>query len=276
MRRRILVVLALLPQAIALPVLAMPTVTAVRCDACTYRQLEQRAIGLGVGERYLYDFSNQQLHLFQVSSEPAPDGRYRYEAVVLAVPVEYMSYFNKVLDYRRRFGSTQLIATVNLPQAPGPYSSMNVFDLYRNASSATAFGNWLAAFVMNEGANNPAAQKMAEIAASKGHVDLQEDAVEVHVFVNFRNGKAQFKLTKNGQGADLIPGTGYDSESNPIPANRSQIVELPYVFAGGTTSSNYQDFLALIRGLGIPIGNRSGAWACVSVAGLGERCQLIR
>ena len=107
-------------------------------------------------------------------------------------------------------------------------------------------------------------------------VNFQEDAVNAKIFVNFRNGTAEFELSENGGTCRLTAGTVYDSEGRPIPGDRSQISQLPYVFPGGAASSNYQDFLAQIRRLGIPIGVSSGMWACVSVPGVGERCQLVR
>lgn len=256
--------------------LALPTVPAVRCDACTYEQFEQRAIGVGVGDRYLYDFTGRQLKLFKVSREPAPGGRFLYEAIEQAVPTEYIAFFNKASEYRQRYGSLKLVVTVNLPNVPGPHGNTSAFDVYGSAGGATSLGNWLATFIATAAANSDAGTRMVDMKNDGSQVRFQEEPLSAKVFVNFKDGRAEFELSENGETCRLIPNTVFDSNGNPIPGSRSQFSDLPYNFPGGTTSSNYQEFMELVQRLGIPVGTSSGMWACSSVAGLGETCRLVR
>lgn len=256
--------------------LALPTVSAVRCDACTDEQFEQRAIGLGVGNRYLYDFTGKQLRAYGVSREPAPGGRYIYEAIEQSVPAEYVAFFNKASDYRQRYGSLKLVVTVNLPNVPGPHGNMSVFDIYGSAAGANALGNWLANFVATQAANSDAGQRMIDMKNDGSQVRFQEEPMSAKIFVNFKNGRAEFELSDNGETCTLVPNSAKDVNGNPIPGSRSQFSDLPYNFPGGSTSSNYREFMELVQRLGIPVGTSSGMWACSSVAGLGETCRLVR
>jgi hypothetical protein len=256
--------------------LALPTVLAIRCDTCTDEQFEQRAIGLGSGIHYLYDFSGQQLRSFKVSREPAPGGKFVYEAIEESVPAEYVAFFNKASDYRQRYGSLKLVVTVNLPQVSGPHSGMSVFDVYETAGSSANLGNWLARFVSTAAANNDAGQRMIDMKNDGSQVRFQEDPLTAKIFVNFKDGRAEFELSENGETCRLVPNTVFDTHNNPIPGSRSQFSELPYNFPGGRTSASYQEFMELVQRLGIPVGTSSGMWACTSVAGLGETCRLVR
>lgn len=255
---------------------ALPTIPASRCNACSDEQFEQRAIGLGLGTRYLYDFTGRQLRAFAVTREPAPGGGYIYEAVEQAVPVEYMTYFNKVSDYRQRHGTLKLVVTVNLANVPGPHGNMSVYDLYNRAGAEASLGRWLAAFIASQAANSDAGQRMIDIQRDGSQVRLQEDPVSAKIFVNFKNGRAEFELSDNGASCRLLPDTASDSDDNPIPGSRSRFSDLPYSFPGGRTSSNYQEFMALVQRLGIPVGSGSGMWACSAVDGVGESCRLVR
>lgn len=255
---------------------ALPTIPASRCNACSDEQFEQRAIGLGLGTRYLYDFPGRQLRAFAVTREPAPGGGFVYSAVEQLVSAEYMTYFNKVTDYRQRYGNLKLVVTVNLANVPGPHSNMSVYDLYNRAGAEASLGRWLAAFIASQAVNSEAGQRMIDIQRDVSQVRLQDDPVTAKIFVNFKNGRAEFELSNNGSSCRLLPDTASDSDDNPIPGGRGHFSELPYSFPGGRTSSNYQEFMALVQRLGIPVGSGSGMWACTAVEGVGESCRLVR
>jgi hypothetical protein len=192
------------------------------------------------------------------------------------VSAEYVAFFDKAADYRQRYGSLKLVVTVNLPNIPGPHAGMSVFDIYGSANGAAHLGNWLAAHIATAAANSDAGARMIDMKNDSSQVRFQEEPLSAKVFVNFKNGRAEFELSENGETCRLVPNTAQDSNGNPIPGSRNQFSELPYSFPGGATSSNYREFMELVQRLGITVGTSQGMWACSSVPGLGETCRLVR
>ena len=262
----------------------LPDITATRCDGCTEQQFETKAISLGTGKKYLYDFTGRKLRHYQVSREPKMGGGYLYEAIELGADPAYLAYFGDSLAYRDLYGTFAKTVVINLLAAPntGGHASDSVFSLFLSSEGATNFGSWLGGYFASQGipvSFPDAAERLDGLIRDVPGITYTGtgDDMRLVVVVEFKDGEATFDLTDNEKRYKLRPGTAIDSDGHPIPENAGQVRPVPYGFPGGPGSSNYLNFQSLMGFYGIPIG--SGGWSCGTASGGGSssvNCVYIR
>lgn len=243
----------------------LPDITATRCDGCTELQFEAKAISLGMGKKYLYDFTGRKLRHYQVSREPKMGGGYLYEAIELGADPAYLAYFGDSLAYRDLYGTFAKTVVINLLAAPntGGHANDSVFSLFLTREGSTNFGSWLGGYFASQGipvSFPDAAERLDALIRDVPGVTYSDDGKRLVVVVEFKDGEATFDLTESEKRYKLRPGSAIDSDGHPIPENAGQVGPVPYGFPGGSGSSNYLNFQSLMGIYGIPIG--SGGWSC--------------
>jgi len=255
------------------PALAvLPNITATACNGCSETQFETKAISLGTGKRYLYDFSGRTLRYYQVSREPKPGGGYLYEAIELGADPAYLSYFDGSIEYRDMYGAFSKTAVINLQLAPntGGHANDSVFSLFLTSSGSNNFGTWLGEYFVSQGipiSSPDAAQRLDGLIRAVPGITYTDDGKRLIVVVVFKDGEATFDLTDSEQRYKRRAGSAIDSDGHPIPENPSQVQTVPYPFPGGTGSSNFINFQSLMTFYRFPIG--TGGWRCGTASGGG-------
>ncbi len=253
---------------------SLPDIVATSCPGCTDTQFESAAIGLGIGQHYLYDFSGRKFRNYQVIRENEPGVGIMWFVQELDADAAYASYFQQSLDYRDEFGSFSKAVTINLQDAPntGGRANDSVFSVYGSAEAGNAFGMWLSEYFNTEGipvAYPEAAERLDALIQFKPGITYTDpdDLTRLSVTIVFKDGEVEYELTPGQTRYKRVANSGVTDEGHPIPDSPSQIpAGQQFGFPGGPSSASYQAFLALMASYGIPINvPGGGSWVCGTV-----------
>lgn len=235
----------------------LPDIVATACNACTFAGYEAKAIGLGMGRHYIYDFSNRRLRHYEITREGGTGGRPGWVASLLPINPAYEQYFINSVAHRELYGSFVKAVIVNLPGSSGHgHASDSVYDLFRDGSSATTFGQWLGQYLRQTDA---AAANAEGLVVDKPGITYTEDQKRVTVLVEFGDGEAEFVLDEYNKKYTLKKGSAIDSDGNTIPHSLNDVSVLGYRFRGGLESSNARNLRGLIDRFDT---TRIGSWSC--------------
>lgn len=248
-----------------LPHAAEAAVSASKCSGCsTELAWQQKAIGQGVGARYVYDFTSRQLRKYQVASEYEPElHRYVSFATPLNVEPAYVTYFLDAASARDQIGSLSKSIVVELGATTGGHSGDSIFDMFHESGGPDTFGQWLGDYLQHVPLH-PDAARLQDIALANPGIHFTSDPIRVTVVVNFRDGYAKFELYDDEHRYTYVDGSARDQNNNRIPARPSAIGHDPYTFPNGRTSSNYREFMELINQW-----NLTHRWSCGTAQGGG-------
>ena len=244
-------------------------ITAVPCKGCTWERYEQTAIGAGLGKRYVYDFANRYLLAFQVTREPTGSGGYTYEAASLPVEPAYQAVFDKAEYVYKQVGTLTRSVVINLGTAPNSgRSDYSVFTLFmgRGDMNKVEFGAWMGNYFSSQkipaGPDTQAcSQEVHDIIMANPTIEFGGDNSRLDVTVEFKDGRAEFVLSKDGKRYNYVPGSATDADNHRIPDSKEGLAGPgAWEFPGGPTGSSAKGFENLARFWGIPIGQ--GGWKC--------------
>lgn len=242
----------------------LPDIVATACNACTFAEYEAKAISLRVGRHYIYDFSNRRLRHYEILREAGNGGRPGWVASLLPIDPAYEQYFINSVAHRDLYGSFTKAVIVNLPDSSGHgHASDSVYDLFRDSSIATTFGQWLGQYMRQTDAAAASAERLI---VDKPGITYTEDEKRVDVRVEFGDGYADFELDIFKQNYTLKRGSAIDSDGNTIPHSLNDVSALPYRFGGGSESSNARNMRGLIERFDT---TRLGSWTCGTASGGG-------
>ena len=251
----------------SLPAGAVSMIQATTCSGCTTEvQWEQRAIGQGVGQRYLYDFSSRTLRKFDVVRSYEPElRRYTYFASPLTVEPAYSTYFMHATDVWSGTGGLAKSVIVDLPHdVNSGRSGDSVFDMFHYSGGATQFGDWLGTY-MHDIPLRPGAQAVQNLMAQNPGITFASDPARINVTVTFQDGRAEFKISDDEQRYTLVPNSAKDADGNTIPASRDGLVRRTVDFPHGPTSSSYRGWDELMQWWAL-----HQHWTCGTASGMGE------
>lgn len=252
---------------------AQADVRATKCPACTEMQLEQKAIGLGIGTKYLYDLTASAMRAFYVSREPNASGGYVYDVYEVDVEPAYQAIFQKAKAVYASGGTLARSVVLGLPGAPNTsgHSTDSVFGLFNSSNGSTIFGDWLGAYFSQQNIPVSVPQgtvELTQVILANPTVEFTGDEARVDVTVTFKDGRAEFVLSKDQKRYTYVSGSARDSNGNVIPETKSQVSPYPYSIPGGENNPSYGGWGTLMQYWGVPTG--AGGWKCGVASGGGS------
>ena len=129
-----------------------------QCNACNEASYEKMAIGLGIGNHLIGDFTNDILEGFHVTREPAGDGKYTYELDPLTITALQQEAFNAYYTVITTYHSNAILVNVPNPRPAGypvNYDGGNAIVWASQPQYYNAINEWLINLQNAAGADGP-------------------------------------------------------------------------------------------------------------------------
>lgn len=247
-----------------LPAVASAGVVATKCSGCgSELQWQQKAIGQGVGQRYLYDFSSRSLRKYDVVGTYEPElRRYVYFATASGVESAYTAYFLDAADVVETSGGLAKAVIVDLQAAVGSgHSGDSVFDMFYASGGATTFGLWLGDYMTRIPLEASVAAVQDLIQVNPG-ITFSSNPARIDVTVKFKDGFAEFKISADERRYELSK--AFDADGNQV-VYRDNLRSAHYDFPRGPNSPSYLGWDHIMWHW-----NLHGHWSCGTASGGGS------
>lgn len=266
--------------------------TAYNCQGCTEAQYRSAALGRAPASRpfvYIYDFTNNNLRKYEVSSEPAAGGGQQYFVDPATPSNAESTTFSLAQEVWSRHGRNTLSLLVDVDTHVG-----NMQNLPQRTRNSEAYGVLGTSAYQSDlfncikaGCYDPAMQgdpvvvsNMKQILNMGAALIFKDHLLDLKVTVTMDNGSTIVIEWKPP--AEPVVTIARDANGNAIPPDKHKFEDpsSPYGHAYDFSQdhADLQRFIDLARTYGATVNSSGGSWrmSCGSVSGSpGYTCVMI-
>jgi hypothetical protein len=256
--------LAWASDAIAIP-------TSVACSDCTRSGREAAAIGQGLGEHYVHNWTNGQLYKYGVGREPMGQGNYLWFATPLPVEQDLQDYILVLKAFHDENNGWSASETVQAPNQAG--NQDNAYDAI-NVTSPAHYRTLQ--HLMDESTIADFHQGVRGVLGSVRVINTGVSPVTI-VTVEFSDGSSmKFRWNMETRQFEYLEDSSRDSHGNRIPDTEEDLTGNEtgigtYDFTGSGNPGDLSDFTQRIGLWNVTIVSGAYSFAC-TISPAGSHC----